>query len=100
MGPILLHSNMIFKHNFLWQVSSALHCLRERNTYQGKCPVTLPRPAANLTDPGNTLSSSDHSVRQTQEMGAHVNEIMDSSSTKARRMVEAAMLVNKSISRV
>ncbi|KAI3469413.1 hypothetical protein Pfo_026076 [Paulownia fortunei] len=73
------------------QVSSALHCLRERNTYQGKCPLTWPRPVTNLADPGGTLSSFDHSACQTQEAGSHVNEIMKSSRTKARTMVDAAM---------
>ncbi|KAL8524983.1 hypothetical protein ACS0TY_014569 [Phlomoides rotata] len=73
------------------QVTSALHCLRERNTYQGKCSIPWPRPVSNLADPGSTLSSFDRSACQTQEVGAHVNEIMDSSRTKARTMVDAAM---------
>lgn len=90
---------MIVKHNFLWQVSSALHCLRERNTYQGKYSVTWPRPVTNFADPGSALTSYDRPASQTQEVGAHVNEIMDSSRTKARTMVDAAMQVNKSILR-
>lgn len=73
------------------QVSSALHCLRERNTYQGKYSVPWPRPVTNLADPGSTLTSYDRSASQAQEVGAHVNEIMDSSRTKARTMVDAAM---------
>ncbi|KAL0414704.1 UNVERIFIED_CONTAM: protein ALWAYS EARLY 3 [Sesamum radiatum] len=72
------------------QVSSALHCLRERNTYQGKCPLTWPGPVSNA-DAGGTLNSSDRSAYQTQESGSNVNEIMDSSRTKARKMVDVAM---------
>ncbi|XP_020552958.1 protein ALWAYS EARLY 3-like [Sesamum indicum] len=73
------------------QVSSALHCLRERNTYQGKCPLTWPGPVSNHADAGGTLNSSDRSAYQTQESGSNVNEIMDSSRTKARKMVDVAM---------
>ncbi|KAK6130488.1 hypothetical protein DH2020_035746 [Rehmannia glutinosa] len=73
------------------QVTSALHCLRERNTYQGKFLLTSPRPVTHLADPGGTLSSVDRSACQTHEVGSHVNEIMDSSRTKARTMVDAAM---------
>ncbi|KAH6808743.1 hypothetical protein C2S51_026526 [Perilla frutescens var. frutescens] len=73
------------------QVSSALHCLRERNTYQGRLQLTWPRTLMGLADPGSTLSSFDRSACQTQEVGAHVNEIMDSSRTKARTMVDAAL---------
>ncbi|KAK4425827.1 protein ALWAYS EARLY 3 [Sesamum alatum] len=73
------------------QVSSALHCLRGRNTYQGKCPLTWPRPVSNHADAGGTLNSSDRSAYQTEESGSNVNEIMDSSRTKARKMVDAAM---------
>ncbi|XP_042037085.1 protein ALWAYS EARLY 3-like isoform X2 [Salvia splendens] len=73
------------------QVSSALHCLRERNTYQGKFPPAWPRPLLGLADPGNTFNSFDRSACQTQEVGSHVNEIMDSSKTKARTMVDAAL---------
>lgn len=49
-----------------------------------------------LADPGSTLSSFDRSACQTHEVGSHMNEIMDSSKTKARTMVDAAMQVNKS----
>ncbi|KAL0376476.1 UNVERIFIED_CONTAM: protein ALWAYS EARLY 3 [Sesamum calycinum] len=73
------------------QVSSALHCLRERNTYQGKCPLMWPGPVSNHADAGGTLNSSDRSAYQTQESGSNVNEIMDSSRTKARKMVDVAM---------
>ncbi|KAL1543106.1 protein ALWAYS EARLY 3-like isoform X2 [Salvia divinorum] len=73
------------------QVSSALHCLRERNTYQGKFPLTWPRPLLGFADPGSAFNSFDRSACQTQEVGSHVNEIMDSSRTKARTMVDAAL---------
>ncbi|KAL1548484.1 protein ALWAYS EARLY 3-like isoform X2 [Salvia divinorum] len=73
------------------QVSSALHRLRERNTYQGKLPLVWPRPLLGLADPDSTFNSFDRSTFQTQELGSHVNEIMDSSRTKARTMVDAAL---------
>ncbi|PIN18023.1 Retinoblastoma pathway protein LIN-9/chromatin-associated protein Aly [Handroanthus impetiginosus] len=79
------------------QVSSALHSLRERNTYQGKCPPAWPRPVTNVADPGGTLSSFDRSACQTHEVGSHVNEIMDSSRSKARTMVDAAMQAMSSL---
>ncbi|XP_047978072.1 protein ALWAYS EARLY 3-like [Salvia hispanica] len=73
------------------QVSLALHCLRERNTYQGKFPLAWPGPLLDLANPGNTFNSFDRSACQTQEVGSHVNEIMDSSKTKAQTMVDAAL---------
>ncbi|KAL3812853.1 hypothetical protein ACJIZ3_014121 [Penstemon smallii] len=67
------------------QVSSALHCLRERNTYQGNNPLAFARPVTNLADHG------DRSACQTQESGLNVNEITDSSRSKAQTMVDAAV---------
>ncbi|KAL0367696.1 UNVERIFIED_CONTAM: protein ALWAYS EARLY 3 [Sesamum radiatum] len=49
------------------QVSSALYCLRQRNTYQGNTSLAWPGP------------------------GSHAKEIIDSSRTKARAMVDAAV---------
>ncbi|KAG8369996.1 hypothetical protein BUALT_Bualt14G0071700 [Buddleja alternifolia] len=79
------------------QVSSALHCLRGRNRYQGKNSLTWPSPVNNHADSGGALSSFDRSACQTDESGSHVNEIMDSSRTKARTMVDAAMQAISSI---
>ncbi|KAL2506685.1 Protein ALWAYS EARLY 3 [Abeliophyllum distichum] len=73
------------------QVSSALYCLRQRNTYQGNSSLIWPRPVNNFSDLGGILSSYDRSVSQPHELGIHVNEIIDSSKTKARTMVDAAM---------
>ncbi|KAL6581931.1 hypothetical protein OROMI_005945 [Orobanche minor] len=73
------------------QVTSALHCLRERNTYQGKFLLTSPRQVGHLAYPGGTLNFVDHSTGQTREGGSPVNEVMDSSKTKAQKMVNAAM---------
>ncbi|KAM7257518.1 hypothetical protein ACFE04_013259 [Oxalis oulophora] len=69
------------------QVSSALYCLRQRNTYQGFSSGTLLKPIANTTDPNNFTSSFD----QSREPGSHVSEIVESSRTKAQTMVGAAM---------
>ncbi|KAL6517142.1 hypothetical protein OROHE_017848 [Orobanche hederae] len=73
------------------QVTSALHCLRERNTYQGKFLLTSPRQVGHLAYPGGALNFVDYSTGQTREVGSPVNEVMDSSKTKAQKMVNAAM---------
>ncbi|GER55920.1 hypothetical protein STAS_33618 [Striga asiatica] len=69
------------------QVTLALRCLRERNTYQGKFLLTSARPVAHLADPCGTLNSAC----QSHEVGSQMNEIMDSSRSKARMMVNAAV---------
>ncbi|KAF7144937.1 hypothetical protein RHSIM_Rhsim04G0219400 [Rhododendron simsii] len=73
------------------EVSSALYCLRQRNTYQGSSPLARLRTAANLGDSGGPLSSVDQPANHLQESGPHVHEIVESSRTKARTMVDAAM---------
>ncbi|KAM7488190.1 hypothetical protein LguiB_025674 [Lonicera macranthoides] len=79
------------------QLSSALYCLRQRNTYQGNFSHTWPRPMANLVDSGGgLLTSSDRSANHV-ETSAHANEIVESSRTKARTMVDAAMQAMKSL---
>ncbi|KZV24018.1 protein ALWAYS EARLY 3-like [Dorcoceras hygrometricum] len=67
------------------QVSSALHCLRLRNTYQGSSPHKFTKPVPSSGDP------VDRSACQHNGAGSHVIEIMDSSKTKARILVDAAM---------
>jgi hypothetical protein len=78
---------------FHLQVSSALFCLRQRNTYQQGSPLMLLKPTASLGDPGGQLSSFDCSTCHNQESGPHVAEIIESSRTKAQIMVEVAMQV-------
>ncbi|XP_062175130.1 protein ALWAYS EARLY 3 isoform X2 [Alnus glutinosa] len=73
------------------QVSSALFCLRQRNTYRQSSPLMLLKPTASLGDPGGQLSSFDCSTCHTQESGPHVAEIVESSRTKAQIMVDVAM---------
>ncbi|PSR92630.1 Protein ALWAYS EARLY like [Actinidia chinensis var. chinensis] len=73
------------------QVSSALCSLRQRNTYQGSFPLTLPRTASNLGEAGGSFSLFDQTANHPQESGSHVHEIVESSRTKARTMVDAAM---------
>lgn len=75
---------------YLGQVSSALYCLRQRNTYQGNMALAWSKPGTNFVEFGNELSFDRG---QTIESGPHVNEIIDSSRTKARAMVDAAMQV-------
>ncbi|KAL6532247.1 hypothetical protein OROGR_014217 [Orobanche gracilis] len=73
------------------QVTSALHCLRERNTYQGKFLLTSPRQVGHLAYPGGALNFVDRSAGQTREVESPVDEVMDSSKTKAQKMVNTAM---------
>lgn len=73
------------------QVSSALFCLRQRNTYRQSSPLMLLKPMPSLGDPGGQLSSFDGSTCHTQESGPHVAEIVESSRTKAQIMVDVAM---------
>ncbi|KAL6526518.1 hypothetical protein OROGR_015608 [Orobanche gracilis] len=72
------------------QVSCALHCLRQRNTYQGNIPPVWPRPCTNSADYNDGLLL-DRPSCQTSEPSSHENEIIDSSRTKARSMVAAAV---------
>lgn len=89
----LTFKSQLLERNFLLQVNSALHCLRDRNTYHGHNPLAWSRPVPNVPDHCVTLSSFDRSACQTQESELHVNEIKDSSISKARTMVDAAMQV-------
>ncbi|XP_044498764.1 protein ALWAYS EARLY 3-like [Mangifera indica] len=79
------------------QVSSALLCLRQRNTYQGNMPVIWSKPMASLGDPSAHSSSYDYSAYQTQESGSHVAEIVESSRIKAQKMVDAAVQAMSSL---
>ncbi|KAL6535373.1 hypothetical protein OROMI_026747 [Orobanche minor] len=72
------------------QVSCALYCLRQRNTYQGNIPLPWPRPCANSADHSDGFLL-DRPSCQSSEPSSHENEIIDSSRTKARSMVAAAM---------
>lgn len=79
------------------QVSSALFCLRQRNTYQGTSAVKLVKPVAKIGEQGCQLSSFDHSMHHVQESVSNVAEIVESSRMKARSMVDAAMQVRRDI---
>ncbi|KAK3038981.1 hypothetical protein RJ639_027466 [Escallonia herrerae] len=48
-------------------------------------------PMTNLGDSDGILNSFDDSASHTEESGSHVNEIVESSRTKAHTMVDAAM---------
>lgn len=75
---------------FSWQVSSALCCLRRRNSYQenvqSKCTTTLVHPTIQL-------SSVDLSTCKPADFGPCVSQIIEDSRTKARAMVVAAIQV-------
>ncbi|KAL8121600.1 protein ALWAYS EARLY 3-like isoform X3 [Apium graveolens] len=72
------------------QVTSALGCLKQRNTYQGNGLLTWPRSMANSGGSVGVFDSSNCSL-QNEEHGSHVNEIVENSRTRARTMVNAAM---------
>ncbi|KAL3519017.1 hypothetical protein ACH5RR_021606 [Cinchona calisaya] len=84
-------------HEVNEQVSSALLCLQQRNTYPGNISLAWPRPVTNLGDPGSLLSSLDHSTSQSHESGSHINEIIESSRKKARTMVDVALQAMSSL---
>ncbi|XP_017218646.1 protein ALWAYS EARLY 3 isoform X3 [Daucus carota subsp. sativus] len=72
------------------QVTSALDCLKQRNTYQGNGSLTWPKPMANSVSSVGVFNSSNCSL-QNEEYGSHVNEIVLSSRTRAHTMVSAAI---------
>ncbi|XP_012069373.1 protein ALWAYS EARLY 3 isoform X2 [Jatropha curcas] len=73
------------------QVSSALFCLRQRNTYQGSSQQMWLKPMTSVGEPVGHCSVFDYSADETQESGSHVAEILESSRAKAQTMVDAAM---------
>ncbi|KAG5101318.1 hypothetical protein JHK84_046287 [Glycine max] len=80
-----------FKRNYA-SVSSALFCLRQRNTYQASSSVLSLKPMANFDDPSGQASSSNCSACHNQESisQSHITEIVESSRRKARMMVVQA----------
>lgn len=79
--------------HLVWQVSSALYRLRQRNNYPGSMPHAWRRPVTNCVDP-SAVSTYDRCTSQPQESGFIVNEIIESSKIKARTMVDAAVQVH------
>ncbi|XP_022722421.1 protein ALWAYS EARLY 3-like isoform X3 [Durio zibethinus] len=79
------------------QVSFALFCLRQRNSYQANSSVKLLKPLAKIGGHGCQLSSFDHSMHHVQECVSNVAEIVESSRMKARSMVNAAMQAMSSL---
>ncbi|XP_022979673.1 protein ALWAYS EARLY 3-like isoform X1 [Cucurbita maxima] len=63
------------------QVSSALYCLRQRNTYQGTLPLMFLKPVHDMGD----------SCSHAQEPSSHVAEIVGSSRAKAQTLIDEAM---------
>ncbi|KAF5465516.1 hypothetical protein F2P56_015513 [Juglans regia] len=78
-------------HEVNEQVSSALFCLRQRNTYQESSPLMLLKPGSGLGDASGQSNSFDCSTCHIQDSGPHVVEIVESSRTKAQTMVDVAM---------
>ncbi|CAB4262745.1 unnamed protein product [Prunus armeniaca] len=72
------------------RVSSALLCLRQRNTYRGSSPHTVVTPVDNLSGPGSHSNSYGYSC-DVQDSASHMREIVESSRAKAHKMVDAAM---------
>ncbi|KAK9289126.1 hypothetical protein L1049_017599 [Liquidambar formosana] len=79
------------------QVSSALFCLRQRNTYQGNSSLTWMKSMDCLGDPGGLSNSFDRSVCHALKSGSHVVEIVESSRMAGRTMVDAAVLAMSSL---
>ncbi|KAJ8766738.1 hypothetical protein K2173_007805 [Erythroxylum novogranatense] len=72
------------------QVSSALFCLRQRNTYQG-IPLMSLKPMESVVEQVGHYSSCDHSGGDIKESGCHVVDIVETSRVNARTMVDVAM---------
>ncbi|ESR32865.1 hypothetical protein CICLE_v10004186mg [Citrus x clementina] len=80
------------RHALDKKVASALFCLRQRNTYQGNTCLTGLKPMSGLGNLGGGLPNSfDHSAYQTPESGPHVVEVVESSRSKAQKMVDVAV---------
>ncbi|KAM5569028.1 hypothetical protein ABKV19_016514 [Rosa sericea] len=77
------------------QVSSALFCLRQRNTYRGSYPLISANPLSGFSDSSGHSSSLCH----VQEPATHVYEIVESSRAKAKEMVHVAMQAISSLKR-
>ncbi|MED6106461.1 hypothetical protein PIB30_005096 [Stylosanthes scabra] len=92
--PFKRHYASLLKHltEVNEQVSSALFCLRQRNTYQGSTTALSLKPMANYDDPGGQASSSNCSACNNQESISlgHIADIVESSRRKARAMVVQA----------
>ncbi|XP_010667784.2 protein ALWAYS EARLY 3 isoform X2 [Beta vulgaris subsp. vulgaris] len=73
------------------QVSSALMCLRQRNTYQGNSLVPWQTSKTSLEDHSSIVSSLNCLPCDSQRTVSHVCEIIDTSRIKARNMVDAAL---------
>ncbi|KAH9608431.1 hypothetical protein KSS87_013207, partial [Heliosperma pusillum] len=78
-------------------VSSALLCLRQRNTYQGNSGLTGHKPMSSLEHRGNLVTSFNCLPPDSQETGSQVYEIVDSSRVNARKMVDAVLQVVSSL---
>ncbi|KAE8726364.1 Always early, putative isoform 3 [Hibiscus syriacus] len=79
------------------EVSSALFCLRQRNTYQGASSGKLLKHLAKIGEQGSQLSSFGHAMHHVQESVFHVAEIVETSKREARSMVDAAMQAMSSL---
>ncbi|XP_074292282.1 protein ALWAYS EARLY 3 isoform X2 [Silene latifolia] len=80
-------------NEILDQVSSALLCLRQRNTYQGNSGLTGHKPMSILEHRGNIVTPLNCLPPDSQETGSQVYEIVDSSRVNARKMVDAVLQV-------
>ncbi|GAY35971.1 hypothetical protein CUMW_019620 [Citrus unshiu] len=88
----LSHLRHALDKKVLHLVASALFCLRQRNTYQGNTCLTGLKPMSGLGNLGGGLPNSfDHSAYQTPESGPHVVEVVESSRSKAQKMVDVAL---------
>ncbi|CAL9118890.1 unnamed protein product [Musa textilis] len=72
------------------QVASALLSLRQRNTYHGNSTPPWTRPVENAGSVGSP-EPFNPSAFPNQDMGSHVREIVETSTQKARTMVDAAV---------
>ncbi|KAK4767579.1 hypothetical protein SAY86_015329 [Trapa natans] len=77
-----------------WQVSTALCCLRRRNSYQEN---VHPKCATTAIHPPIQLSAADLYMCKPVDFGLHMSQIIESSRMKARTMVVAAIQAASSL---
>ncbi|CAM9004189.1 unnamed protein product [Rhodiola kirilowii] len=77
------------------QVTFALRCLRQRNTYHGSFGLMTVKPA--LDDIGVLANTLNNSASDTSKQESHVTEIAEGSRSKAQKMVNTAMQAMSSL---
>ncbi|GAB2249231.1 hypothetical protein Droror1_Dr00012590 [Drosera rotundifolia] len=79
------------------QVASALIGLRQRNTYHGSSSILSKKSFACSNDRAAFIASFNQSICECQDSGSHLPKIVETSRTKAQKMVDAAIQATSSL---